>query len=183
MDATLKAMLNEAAVVAKRYAYKCRWADVADLTQEAQLAVCEAYARYDGQRSATAYAGMIADYAIRAWLTNNVSPVKVPHRKAEAAKAIKRGDADDLAVIAATDEQADAVLEREEQMALTTQRVAELLSSGQEARLGALVLMGQKSSEVANENGMPVKDVYVLTRKLVRQLKSDATLLDAWQSL
>lgn len=183
MDSTLKAMLDEAALVAKRYARKCRWADVRDMAQEARVAVLDAYKRYDGKRSVTAYAGTVATYAVRAWLSNNVSAVNVSwrHRK-EVATTRVVGD-DVLMSMTADDLAADECLAREEGLRLTAERVAQLLAEGREAELAALVLMGQKSADVAAKADVPVSMVYRARQSLAKKLKHDSMLREAWESL
>lgn len=183
MNETLKAMLGEASVVARRFARKNRWADVRDMEQEARVAVLDAYKTFDGKRNPLAYAGMVATYACRAWLTNNVSPVNVTWRHRHLVSKNSRVEAEVLESMTTESDSAEDVLVREQGLRLTAERVATLLAEGREAELAALVLLGQKSADVAEKAGVPVKLVYRARHALACKLKNDPELREAWESL
>lgn len=179
----LEIMLKQAVVVAKMYRLNNRWASLEDMQQEAMAAVIEAAPSYDATKASPAtYANMVAYRALSHWLMRNKGVVYNERLAKEAMRSKYESD-DALKCVSAASESVDVVLAEEEAIALTSQRIAELMASGQEAALGCAVLMGERSAQVAKRTGVPVMEVYRATARFKSKVQADAVLREAWDAL
>ena len=181
----LDTMLKQARIVAKSYARRNGWADLRDLEQEATVAIIEAYPAYDASKGATPerFGTQIAWRALRMFIYKNKAPVSGNWRSGKellraecAAPVVLEGLGDENA-------SAEDVLMREEAKEMTSQRIAELMASDDEATLAFAVLMGEKSAVVAARTHKQVRDVYRATYRVKEVVKSDAVLRAAWETL
>ncbi len=121
--------------------------------------------------------------ALRMFIFKNKAPVTGNWRNGKELLRTERAAPVELDVLGDTRESAESVMMREEAVHLTSQRIAELMASDDEAALACAVLMGEKSAAVAQKAGVPVRTVYKATYAVKESVKSDATLRAAWETL
>lgn len=160
-------VLNIAAAVARGYARRYRWADPADLAQEACAAVLASGRTFQPERGvpATAYARAAARRALWGYVNQMRAPVSNRHRPGDLASIPVASDVE-TASLPPVD--GPAIVEAAE----LRRRVRDLLAPEE----WDVLVAGDTPARVADRLGVPVARVYAALRAARARLKNDPVL-------
>ena len=165
---------------ARRYARRCWWADVKDLEQEAVLATVKAAGTFDPAVGVpfAGYAWRAAILALKPYLWRQSSPVSaswgnIIGRKLE---GLQRAEVD----LTIPDDRGDpdTVLDDKRWCEQVWRRAVALDLSGGLAI--EVLLLGEKSADVAARHGVPVQTVYNATTRAKARMTNDKELYELW---
>jgi len=176
----LSIAMDVAQKAARRYARRCWWADVKDLEQEATLATVKAARTFDPTVGVpfAGYAWRAAILALKPYLWKMSSPVSASwgdmlNRKLA---GMHRAEVD----LTIQDERTlqDDELDQRRWCEQVWKRAVALDPSGGLAV--EVLLMGEKSSDVAERHGVPVQTVYNATTRAKARMTNDKELWELW---
>jgi DNA-directed RNA polymerase specialized sigma24 family protein len=180
--AELVVALDVSKKAARRYARRCWWADVADLEQEAVLATVKAANTFDPSVGVpfAGYAWRAAILALKPYLWRQSSPVSaswgdIIGRKLEGLQRV----AVDL-TIPDDREDADDALDSKRWCEQVWKRAVALDPSGGLAV--EVLLLGEKSADVARRHNVPVQTVYNATTRAKARMTNDKELYALWEN-
>lgn len=165
---------------ARRYARRCWWADEEDLVQEATTAALHA-TRPDGPFDPEcgvpvgAYVWRTCILHLRAYLWRQSSPVSETGHKLATLHGVHHTELTETS--ATTDIDAFVLLSEKEWTEKVRAQLDYLFDKDVKGKLVARVLLDEEKPEyVAHEAGVPVQDLYRLTKKAKRSIADNAFL-------
>jgi DNA-directed RNA polymerase sigma subunit (sigma70/sigma32) len=173
-------VMRIAKAVARRYAARCWWADVDDLTGEASRAVLEARETWDPQVGVPfdGYAARAATNALGDYLWRQSSPVSGGlHNPRELIAGVHAAPLEDDS--ARHDPKTAMVLDDINWRLRVRKRIRQLAARTKDGHLAVEVLVrGRKPSEVIRETG---GNAYSAVMLVMRKMREDAVLYELWQ--
>lgn len=173
-------IIATAAKAARRYARKVWWADEDDLRQEAALAALQATREggpYDPETGVPvgAYVWRACVLHLRAYLWQQSAPVNETDHKLATLRGVHRLELNES--LASADVDAYELLSEKEWTEEVRSQLDYLLNKRGAGKHLARVLLNEESpTHVAHEAGIPIDDLYILTKKTRRDIASNAYL-------
>jgi len=187
---------------ARAYAAKCWWASYEDLVQEAFIATIKAARTFDPEHGAPidAYLYRAAVLTLQPVLLRASAPVSAPRRKLDQLRGVTQathpagplhfvseggqpGLAPEVLALRAPDN-CEVLVDLHMWRERVRTRMTELLSDAQHTHITIPILLdGAESYEVAEREGLPLKDVYNATNRARRRLAKDLVLWRLWKDM
>lgn len=173
---------NVAAQASWRYARRCFWAEQDDLEQEAMVAAYAALGTWDRKVGVpfAAYAWRACILHLRKYLWRNTAPVNAPETRFDSLRGLHRVELEE-AHHADPGAWTDELLADAEWKQRVREQLDFVLRAGQgdEAAVALRTLLDDvKPADVAVEFSLPIAEVYRITTRARRILRSNAMLLD-----